>query len=600
MNQEFSSVSRSVGLVRVAVAAGQALLLFLLYRAAMDKVWPALVPQWFFPLLLCGLSLPVMAISSLGQMRSAALLRWLAVLLLVLVLLTQHDWLRRNGWNNGWGLPPDEVQIAFPSPLLFFFSALCLYVAQSLKLAYEQNRQWLGSYPVYFDLSWKLLVQLVFSLIFVGALFALLHLGSALFMMLKLDFLKHLLEKEWFNIPVAVLSFACALHLTDMRPSIVRGIRNLLLVLLSWLLPVATLVLSGFLAALLFSGTELLWQTKHATNLLLSSCVVLVVLINTAFQDGTALQTTARILRWSARVACLLLPILAALALRALQLRIGQYGWSSDRVIAVMCALIALSYGLAYLRAALKADGLLSSIAGVNIVMAYVQLVVVLAMFSPLLDPARIAVADQLARLQQGKVSAEQFDYAYLRFEGGRYGRVALEQLQQLQPEKALPQAATIRARAAQALALTHRGRERADAITPYEVWPQGAVLPQGFLKQADGTAAPWLSADHRACLIAKTRGCDVLMQDMNHDGKPEVLVLERGSYYGGSLYAELSPGVWEHKGQVDLQTQECAGVKEALQAGQVKAVPGWDVLEVAGARLVVTPEFAKRRRCKP
>ncbi|MBR7777138.1 DUF4153 domain-containing protein [Undibacterium rugosum] len=600
MNQELSSVSRSVGLIRVVVAAGQALLLFLLYRAAMDKVWPALVPQCFFPLLLCGLSLPVMAISSLGQMRSAALLRWLAVLLLILVLLTQHDWLRRNGWNNGWGLPPDEVQIVFPSPLLFFFSAVSLYVAQALKLAYEQNRQWSGSYPVYFDLSWKLLVQLVFSLIFVGALFALLYLGSALFMLLKLDFLKHLLEKDWFSIPVAVLSFACALHLTDMRPSIVRGIRNLLLVLLSWLLPVATLVLSGFLAALLFSSTELLWQTKHATNLLLSSCVVLVVLINTAFQDGTALQSAARILRWSARVACLLPPILAALALRALQLRIGQYGWSSDRVIAVMCALIALSYGLAYLCAALKADGLLSSIAGVNIVMAYVQLAVVLAMFSPLLDPARIAVADQLARLQQGKVSAEQFDYAYLRFEGGRYGRAALEQLQQLQPEKALSQAATIRTRAAQALALTHRGRERVDVITPYEVWPQGAVLPQGFLTQADGTAAPWLSADHRACLIAKTRGCDVLMQDMNHDGKPEVLVLERGSYYGGSLYAELSPGVWAHQGQVDLQTQECAGVKEALRAGQIKAVAGWDVLEAAGARLVVTPEFAKRSHCLP
>ncbi|MBC3934523.1 DUF4153 domain-containing protein [Undibacterium sp. CY7W] len=598
MNQELSSVSRSVGLIRVVVAAGQALLLFLLYRAAMDKVWPALVPQWFFPLLLCGLSLPVMAISSLGQMRSAALLRWLAVLLLVLVLLTQHDWLRRNGWNNGWGLPPDEVQIVFPSPLLFFFSAVSLYVAQALKLAYEQNQQCLGSYPVYFDLSWKLLVQLVFSLIFVGALFALLYLGSALFMLLKLDFLKHLLEKDWFSIPVAVLSFACALHLTDMRPSIVRGIRNLLLVLLSWLLPVATLVLSGFLAALLFSGTELLWQTKHATNLLLSSCVVLVVLINTVFQDGTALQSAARILRWSARVACLLLPILAALALRALQLRIGQYGWSSDRVIAVMCALIALSYGLAYLRAALKVDGLLSSIAGVNIVMAYVQLAVVLAMFSPLLDPARIAVADQLARLQQGKVSAEQFDYVYLRFEGGRYGRAALEQLQQLQPEKALSQAATIRTRAAQALALTHRGRERVDVITPYEVWPQGAVLPQGFLTQADGTAAPWLSEYHRACLIAKTRGCDVLMQDMNHDGKPEVLVLERGSYYGGSLYAELSPGVWAHQGQVDLQTQECAGVKEALRAGQIKAVAGWDVLEAAGARLVVTPEFAKRSHC--
>jgi hypothetical protein len=231
-----------------------------------------------------------------------------------------------------------------------------------------------------------LLVQLKFSALFVGALFALLALGAGLFDMLKLDFLAELLKREWFNIPVIVLAFGFALHLTDMRPAIVRGIRNLLLVLLSWLLPLATIVLAGFLVSLLYKGVDLLWATRHATNLLLGSCVVLVVLINTAFQDGAALATAPKILRWCARLACFIAGTgLAGLACAAM--RITQYGWSSDRLIAVVCALIALAYGLAYLRAAIAADGLLSKIAGANVVMAYVQLAAVLALFSPLLDP---------------------------------------------------------------------------------------------------------------------------------------------------------------------------------------------------------------------
>lgn len=599
MNQELSFVDRSTGWARIGVACAQSMLLFLLYRAATDKVWPATAPQWFFPLLLCGLSLPVIAISSLGQMRVSAMLRWLAILALVLVLLTQHDWLRRNGLHNGWSLPQGGDRIEFPSPLLFFFSAACLYVAQSLRLAYAQHRQWLGGYPVYFDLSWTLLVQLVFSLIFVGAMFALLHLGAALFSMLKLDFLQRLLRKDWFYIPLAVLSFGCALHLTDMRPAIVRGIRNLLLVLLSWLLPVATLVLAGFLVTLAFSGAELLWQTKHATYLLLSSCVVLVVLINTAFQDGTVLQGSARILRWSARLACLLLPVLAVLALRALQLRITQYGWSADRLIAFVCAVIAFAYGLAYLRAALTSDGLLAKMAVANIAMAYLQLMLVLAMFSPLLDPARVSVEDQLSRLLQGKVSAEKFDYFYLRFDGGRYGREVLKRLAQ---EKSLPQAALIREKAAQALSLTHQdpGNQEVKEMPPFEIWPQGSRLPESFLQQPGQKEPNWLTANDTECLIAKTRACDVLIQDMNHDGKPEVLVLDRNNYFGGAMYVDVGAGVWQRQGHVDIQIDDCSKMKDALRTGQAKVVTGWDMLEVAGSRLTVMPDVVKRQRCTP
>src|SRR5258708_34467933 len=52
-----------------------------------------------------------------------------------------------------------------------------------------------------------------------------------------------------------------------------------------------------------------------------------------------------------------------------------------------------------------------------------------LALRTPVADPARISVADQLSRLQVGTVTAESFDFDFLRYRAGRYGRQAPEQL---------------------------------------------------------------------------------------------------------------------------------------------------------------------------
>jgi len=87
-----------------------------------------------------------------------------------------------------------------------------------------------------------------------GITWLVLTLGAQLFELVKLAFLTKLMRESWFAIPVTAFAFACAMHLTDVRPAIVRGIRSLLLVLLSWLLPVAVLLIGGFLATLPFTG----------------------------------------------------------------------------------------------------------------------------------------------------------------------------------------------------------------------------------------------------------------------------------------------------------------------------------------------------------
>jgi hypothetical protein len=65
---------------------------------------------------------------------------------------------------------------------------------------------------------------------------------------------------------------------------------------------VAALIITGFLCSLPFTGLAALWETRHATSLLLSANAVLIMLINAAFQNGEAKVVLA--LRVGARRRC--------------------------------------------------------------------------------------------------------------------------------------------------------------------------------------------------------------------------------------------------------------------------------------------------------
>ena len=68
-----------LGPTRIGIGLLQGLLLYLLYMAAQDKVWPATAPLLFAPLVLAGALLPLIVVSSLGRTAPRALLPWVVV-----------------------------------------------------------------------------------------------------------------------------------------------------------------------------------------------------------------------------------------------------------------------------------------------------------------------------------------------------------------------------------------------------------------------------------------------------------------------------------------------------------------------------------------
>jgi hypothetical protein len=582
--------ARSLAARRLALGLGQGAALYLLYLAFDEKRWPATSGEVFTPLLIVALFVPLLALQALGNMRGRTLAWWIAAASIVLSGLAFYDIWRAwpVDWvitNAGTGKAPTYGwrPHVLPSWQLIVAVIAGLFIGHALIAGGDSDRKFMASYATHFDVAWKLGLQLALSAAFVGVFWLLLWLGAALFALIKLDFLSRLYHQRWFWIPASTLALAAAIHATDVRANLVRGTRVLALTLLSWLLPVATLLVAGFLVALVFRGLGLLWSTRFAAALLLTTATILIVLICATYQEGGSERTPTPALRIAGRIAALLLVPLVALAGYALALRVTQYGWTVDRIMMAAIILIAGWYAAGYAGAALLHGPWLKLVERWNFYAALLILATLLALFTPIADPARIAVASQVARLNNGSTPAGKFDFTFLRWGGGRFGQKALEQMKQAASG---PDAQLIRATAARALEATSRYgslRPPQQFTRRIEIHTATGTLPASFLNQ------DWRSADNfgqiPACLTMSTNvRCDAFMVDLKGDGTSEIMIVQNLRATGFQVDAT---GRWRVVGQ---WLTICPNLGAALRAGKVepaKPEPApWPDLEVMGQRL--------------
>jgi hypothetical protein len=124
---------------------------------------------------------------------------------------------------------------------------------------------------------------------------------------------------------------------------------------------------------------------------------------------------------------------LAGLAALSMGIRIGEYGFSPERLWGMTAICVACLYGLAYwIGAALgRKPAWREKLRRANFYMALAMCVIALFLALPILDFGGISTRNQLARLESGAVSAEEFDYAALKWDFGDAGTKALERLAQ-------------------------------------------------------------------------------------------------------------------------------------------------------------------------
>ena len=567
-------------LIRLGLGLAQGLLLYLLYHAQEAKTWPATSGMLFGPLLLVFLFIPLLLNQALGEMawRRAAL--WALIAAAVITVLGVYDL-----WS-AWPVTYSGAPQILPSARLFIFCAAGLFIAHALVVGAQIDRRFRAAYPTHFDIAWKLAVQLALAILFVGIFWLLLWLGANLFSLIKLDFFRRLLSHEWFSIPAVTLAAAGALRLTDIRPVLVRGARTLLLNLLSWLLPLLTLIVAGFLVSLPFTGLKPLWAVGHASALLLAAAAVLVLLINAAHQDGEA--ETPQVLRWSGTVAAVLPLPLGAIAIYALYLRVSQYGWTEDRVLMAAALMAAGGHALGYARAAVTPGPWLKRIENWNFAIALLTLVMLVLLSTPLADPRRIAVNDQMARLERGTAKPDAFDVAYLHRDGGRYGRDALNRLSHAADSRLQRDAKGALSSNYVAFAGTEELRPPAEVAAAIKVYPAGKALPASFLSQdwnrpPNTFFSPCLRRVGLSGPLASAYDpplCEAVVRDLDGDGKDEILLIttnfygaqeHRRSNHGTALFQQQADSSWRHAGSIGETV--CDSDMAALRAGNLKFV---------------------------
>jgi hypothetical protein len=587
---------RSVSGYRFALGLLQGGALSLLYLAYEERSWPATNGALFAPLLLVALLVPLLVIQSMRALHLRTLIGWTVVATALIAALAFYDIWR--AWPQDWVLaskPPFEnawQPHILPSWRFLVALAVILFIAHALVVSADADGRLIANYSIYFDVASEQGVQLALTGAFVGVFWALMWLGAGMFELLKIDFLSQLFRHHWFWIPATTLAISVAIHVTDASVGLVRGTRMLGLTLLSLLLPLMTVLIIGFLGALFVTGLEPLWSTRHGSALLIFATAVVLVLINAAYQDGTRDRHVPSPLRFFGRIAAILPIPLIALAAYALALRIAQYGWTADRILATAAVIVGACQAVGYGWAAF-ANHWLRPIERWNVYCALLVLAVLLALFSPLADPARISVNDQMARVANGTIQPNKLDLAYLRWEAGRYGKAALETIAERQGTRD----ASLRETANSLLTAKNR-YDPPQSLHPLAanlvIHSPDGTLPDSFLAQDWRVASDF---NIPTCMHATTTiKCDVFVKDIKGDGSPQILIVQGATVTG---FDRDATGAWRLSAQWQSR---CSDTVEALRNGEFAAAAAeplpWPDLDVAGQRLRFAPPNTLTTAC--
>jgi hypothetical protein len=590
--------TRNLFLIRLGIGLVQGLALFALYDFYENGLWPAVLTQGFAPAVFIALFVPPLLLQGWGNLEKRNLLIWAGIAILIAALFGWYDiWHRDAMMSAHWFRDGYAWTPPLPEVLVWLFTAAFLFVGHALISCGDADRRYVSRYTVLFDIAWKLGVQFAIAVCFVLAFWIILFIGVALFEMIHLHFFRDLINHNWFWIPATTLAIAVAVHITDTRITLVRGVRTLALMLLGWLLPVLVAISFLFLVSLVFTGLTPLWQTKTAALLLIFAAVVIVIHINAVFQDGNVELKPHHVQRVAGTIGAVLLSFLMALAAYAVFLRVTQYGLTVERLYSVSAVVVMGFLAAGYTVAALLPGRWLKLIEKINLYTTFLALMVIFANFTPLADPMRLSVTNQTFRLDHGTVAPKSFDFFYLKNDGGRFGQAALEKY----AKSANPEIA-----AAAKRSLAPPRDFFAKPATPKDIRAQIAVhparrnLPDSFLRMDfDKAGIDYWLKDCFQTPLAEGMQCDAIIRDFDGDGSEDILLVQKQMsgnnkpLWKSQLFA-LRGGAWHVIART--QVSDCVREHEALLTGRYELVPpdpAMPDLKLPGGRIAMFREDA-------
>lgn len=492
----------------------------------------------------------------------------------------------------GWQLPAKEEAFAGDDARAYTWALASLttvYVLGPFLQIFQRTGRRRFRYEDLFRHSWNNFFIALVGLLFVGSLWTVLLLWARLFELVGIAFFDDLFSEEIFIFTLTGAAAGYGVALGRESERVVGTLRTLTLTVFRSLLPLTSFVALLFLATLPFTGLEPLWDTRHASEILLFWLALTILFLNAVYQGGTGEPPRPVALRRLIEAGLIAMTAYAAISAYGIGLRTLQYGLTPGRFYAALFAAVLGLYAVGYAAAVLRPRGpWLGGLRSVNRAVALAVIALGLLVHTPLLDPLGWSARQQFTRLSSGRVAADEFDYGFLRFHLGRAGAAKLAALEGLEqhPEIAEIRAGVARARAADSDRQWRQEHAPGLRQEDLALLPPGAVWPEGLFQAIRGATVAWMQDRCRLegeCVVAP----------VDLDGRPglEYVVLI-GSEKSGELrlFARDGDAPWRAVGQLFdpnrphlLHLDE---VREALRTGAIGAAePRYPDVMIDGVR---------------
>lgn len=483
--------------------------------------------------------------------------------------------------------------------VLPYLALVALFIP--LTISWVGNRATWRDHAVLYDLAVRAGLKFLIALAFVGLFWAVFFLSDELLKIVDLSIWK-LIRKH--DVVSFMLSFTCvglAFAVAEEMPWVTEMLRGLLARLLTLFVPVLSAVVLVFVVAVLVRGLDVVFDSLSAAGTMLGvACGVLLLVAFIVDRDDRR-GRMSRLSGWSTRLMLLMLPVVAAIAIYALWLRVGQYGWSPSRLLAVCIAAFVTLWALACAGFALRGRGWTNRIRSVNVAALVSAILLVLAWFSPVLNAQRISTNSQVERLLGGKVSPDKFDFWSLKQNWGHAGQVGLSRLRAStdHPEFALITAQLDRL---QTSSTRHQFGNRepenraeimmAEILADIPTRPAGRTLPKATDMKMNQSDVWWLENLKKDCEAGSFdksgEGCFAVFADfmLEREGEEMLLVGHRsGSGLDTVLYVRTQSGSWQ---QQNVIVRRSGNAEDAL--GHVNA--GTFAVEAPSVRQFTAGDF--------
>lgn len=535
--------------------------------------------------LVLSLSLPLVFVLSVNTLRNKTL--WKVLLAYAVIFIAMTTWVN---WNDV-GLRDYGTGIL----ATFYFSlAAIIFVTLPWLQVRIENPNSPVNYPDLHDAIWQNTITVVLTLLIAGLMWGILSLGAGLFKLIGIDFFYNLFfEHQIFTYLANSLVLAIGVLICRTNSKLIITVRKLLSLVVKGLLPLLSFFALIFIFSLPFTGINTLAkQWSSATTLLTTMSLLLALLVNAVHlsADNNKKKPYPRAIRYIINGSLLALPIYAILSTYYLGLRIVQYGWTPERLWAAVVVGLSLCLSLAYATAVVRKNTIwLHSLGNINKKMMCLIAAILILCNSPIIDPYRISVNDQMQRYATGKISPDNLDLIMLRFDAGRRGNDALQALRhdakfisdparKLNLEKILIQ--------------TNRwggydddDNKQKTAIFTVERARKNILLATGVTPPDSSWWASLSENNYQAermsdCYLL-ANSCVLTTLDLNADGKPEPILCSFSAPQAPfcQVYA-LSEGKWVVISRMDFDEylaqnkSDSAKLKSLILNGQLKTKP--------------------------